>query len=215
MEFSGQLTRERKARGLSQQELAEKVGVSRQAVSKWETGEAAPDLPKLLALAEVLDISLDRLCGREEASQPPEASVPVPARRGRSYFPALAAVLLAAGVLLGRWSAPPAALLPDAVTVSGVTFSPEGTGQVSFVCTPSVADPVLTYQVIFSDGDGEVLTAADAPCTDGICGGTVVLPDRGAALVTLTVSDGRTSRAVPLAENLTLEETQASWLPLT
>ena len=45
------------------------------------------------------------------------------------------------------------------VTVSGVTFSPEGTGQVSFVCTPSVADPALTYQVIFSDGDGEVLTA--------------------------------------------------------
>ena len=64
MEFSKNLSRERKARGLSQEELAARLGVSRQAVSKWETGEAAPDLSKLLALADALDLPLDTLCGR-------------------------------------------------------------------------------------------------------------------------------------------------------
>ena len=68
MEFSHQLLQARKRRGLSQLELAEQIGVSRQAVSKWETGEAAPDLVKLLALAEALGISLDQLCGREAPS---------------------------------------------------------------------------------------------------------------------------------------------------
>lgn len=65
MTFSEILLQERKRRGLSQEELAGMVNVSRQAVSKWETGDAMPDLNKLLALADALDISLDELCGRE------------------------------------------------------------------------------------------------------------------------------------------------------
>ena len=42
---------------LSQEELAARVGVSRQAVSKWELGEAAPDINKLLALARAFDVT--------------------------------------------------------------------------------------------------------------------------------------------------------------
>lgn len=44
----------RKAMKLSQEELAERVGVSRQSVSKWELGEATPEVEKLLALAGVV-----------------------------------------------------------------------------------------------------------------------------------------------------------------
>ena len=59
----------RKKAGLSQEELAEKIGVSRQAVSKWERAEASPDTDNLIALAEVYDVSLDKLIkGRADKS---------------------------------------------------------------------------------------------------------------------------------------------------
>ena len=52
----------------------EQIGYSDKTVSKWETGDAMPDLNKLLALADALEISLDVLCGRE--GFPPSASSP-------------------------------------------------------------------------------------------------------------------------------------------
>ena len=42
----------RKAKGISQEELAEKVGVSRQAVSKWESEQSMPDLEKIIAMSD-------------------------------------------------------------------------------------------------------------------------------------------------------------------
>ncbi len=61
----------RKKAGLSQEELAEKIGVSRQAVSKWERGEASPDTDNLIALSEVYGVSLDELIkGKTAAEQP-------------------------------------------------------------------------------------------------------------------------------------------------
>jgi transcriptional regulator with XRE-family HTH domain len=49
----------RTAKNLSQDGLAEKLYISRQAVSKWENGEATPDIDKLVQLAEIFDVSLD------------------------------------------------------------------------------------------------------------------------------------------------------------
>lgn len=46
---------------LSQGDLAEKIGISRQSISKWETGSSVPDLDKLVALSELFDVSLDAL----------------------------------------------------------------------------------------------------------------------------------------------------------
>ncbi len=51
----------RTANNLSQDELAEKLYISRQAVSKWENGEATPDIDKLVQLAEIFGVSLDYL----------------------------------------------------------------------------------------------------------------------------------------------------------
>ena len=51
----------RKMHGFSQDELAEKIGVSRQTLSKYETGESLPDIERCKLLAEVLDVSLDEL----------------------------------------------------------------------------------------------------------------------------------------------------------
>lgn len=68
----------RKAKGLSQEALADLVGVSRQAVSKWELDEAQPDAAKLVLLARALKVSTDQLLlGDEEGqSTDPNASAP-------------------------------------------------------------------------------------------------------------------------------------------
>ena len=61
IETANKLVELRKKHGLSQEELADKLGVSRQAVSKWERSEASPDTDNLIELAKLYDISLDEL----------------------------------------------------------------------------------------------------------------------------------------------------------
>ena len=56
----------RKKAGLSQEALAEQTGVSRQAVSKWETGEALPEIGKLVLLAKVFGVTTDWLLSEDE-----------------------------------------------------------------------------------------------------------------------------------------------------
>ena len=63
----------RKNAGFSQEELAEKIGVSRQAVSKWERDESSPDTNNLIALAKLYNISLDDLVLGENTSKQEEA----------------------------------------------------------------------------------------------------------------------------------------------
>lgn len=59
--FRENLTQLRKLHNFSQEELAEKINVSRQTLSKWETGESVPDIEKCMALASVFDVTLDDL----------------------------------------------------------------------------------------------------------------------------------------------------------
>ena len=59
--FSENLITLRKLHNISQEELAEKVGVSRQTMSKYETGESVPDIEKSKAIADVFGVSLDDL----------------------------------------------------------------------------------------------------------------------------------------------------------
>ena len=59
----------RRKSGLSQEQLAEKIGVSRQAISKWESGTSTPELEKLLALSECFHITLDELVRTEAGNQ--------------------------------------------------------------------------------------------------------------------------------------------------
>ena len=70
MELSERILTLRKQKGLSQSELADLIGVSRQAVSKWESGQALPDLDKIIVLSDIFDISIDQLIkGNEEKTQ--------------------------------------------------------------------------------------------------------------------------------------------------
>ncbi|MDP4087416.1 MAG: DUF5680 domain-containing protein [Bacillota bacterium] len=61
MSFQEQLQTLRKSRGLSQEKLAEIMGISRQAVAKWEVGQSYPDIAKLIALSEIFNVSIDKL----------------------------------------------------------------------------------------------------------------------------------------------------------
>lgn len=121
MNLEEKLTALRKKKGLSQLELAEALGVSRQAVSRWEVGVSAPGIENLLALSRLYGVPLDELAGGPTREVGPEAEANareaetklVRAQRlNRALAAALAAVLLAAALLAGlywgRHSAPPA-----------------------------------------------------------------------------------------------------------
>lgn len=61
MSFQEQLQTLRKAKGLSQEKLAEVLGISRQAVAKWEVGQSYPDIARLIALSDYFKVSIDKL----------------------------------------------------------------------------------------------------------------------------------------------------------
>ena len=56
----------RKQHGLSQEGLGERLGVSRQAISRWEMDGAVPEVDKLIAMARLFGVSLNQLLGVEE-----------------------------------------------------------------------------------------------------------------------------------------------------
>lgn len=66
MKIGENIQKFRKELNLSQEELAERCGVSRQAVTKWEADESIPALEKLVLLADIFEITIDELVGRVE-----------------------------------------------------------------------------------------------------------------------------------------------------
>lgn len=69
MTFAEKLKSIRKQAGMSQEQLAEKLGVSRQAVTKWETDAGIPDLENIMAVSALFDISIDELLSNEKGSK--------------------------------------------------------------------------------------------------------------------------------------------------
>ena len=81
MSISVKIQQLRKRNGLSQEQLAEKLEVSRQAVSKWESGTSFPDIEKLVLISELFEVSTDYLIKDEEtlkSNQPVQHSIHVP-----------------------------------------------------------------------------------------------------------------------------------------
>lgn len=84
--------------GLSQEGLGDKLGVSRQAVSKWEADGAVPDTDKLIALSKLFGISLNELL---QVDGPPPAGEPAPVRRPRAKAVLAGVLVLALLALAG------------------------------------------------------------------------------------------------------------------
>lgn len=68
MTLGEKIMRLRQSKGLSQEEFGEKMGVSRQAVSKWETGQAIPDVDKIILMSDIFDVTTDYLLKDESES---------------------------------------------------------------------------------------------------------------------------------------------------
>ena len=112
----------RKREGLSQEALAERLGVSRQAVSKWECGESLPDTDNLITISKLFGVSLDELVGNAAEKQatpltdvgkdPDAEECEEPEQKSRSYsiryqlpYPILiTAIFLLWGVLWDGWA---------------------------------------------------------------------------------------------------------------
>lgn len=71
MTFAEKLKSIRKQAGMSQEQLAEKLGVSRQAVTKWETDAGIPDMENIMAVSALFDISIDELLSNEKGAKKP------------------------------------------------------------------------------------------------------------------------------------------------
>ena len=69
VETASRLAGLRKKYGFSQEELAEKIGVSRQAVSKWERAESSPDTENLIALSKIYSLSLDDMLNHDNPKE--------------------------------------------------------------------------------------------------------------------------------------------------
>lgn len=70
MEIGKRIAKLRQEAGLSQEKLAEMLGISRQAVTKWESGKGNPDTENLIRLSEIFGCSLDELCGKIPQEKP-------------------------------------------------------------------------------------------------------------------------------------------------
>ena len=77
LETAERLVQLRKAHGLSQEELAEKLNVSRQAVSKWERAESSPDTDNLIALAALYGVTLDEVVHGAGSAAPVSEDDPI------------------------------------------------------------------------------------------------------------------------------------------
>lgn len=73
MVFNEQLICRRKQLGLSQEQLGDRIGVTRQTVSKWELGETTPDMDKLIQLSDLFGVSIDELVGKDDSQNKQEA----------------------------------------------------------------------------------------------------------------------------------------------
>ena len=234
MDFKDSLQALRREKGLSQEQLAEMLGISRQAISKWETGDAMPDLPKLLKLSEALNVSLDTLCGIECSDTCTESKTGTPKKfKSLLIIPgiSLCLLLLVSAFFLGKWFVeswltndipaaaapeiveddPVSALppLPDVIEVSGVRFQYNGYN-LYYEFTPSVIGEGYSYQLTLS-GRYRAKTYDVVDPSGGVCTGLIYDPNYDSYNVTVMISNGKESRAVNIASNLDFSAGLVSW----
>jgi transcriptional regulator with XRE-family HTH domain len=100
MELGSRIKEARESLNLSQDELAEKMAISRQAISKWETGKSYPDIEKILKLSDIFNLSLDELVKGDKTFQ---ENLIKESRAGVSGLTILGYVLVALGVIVSVW----------------------------------------------------------------------------------------------------------------
>ena len=128
MTLAEKILSQRTERGMSQDDLAEKLEVSRQSVSKWETAQSTPDLDKIIKLANLFGVTVDELVRDEECPQPPEPPQPQVVyvereKQGLTPIQALGVVFEVTGValaIIGLMGAPLLIFAAVALVVLGL-----------------------------------------------------------------------------------------------
>ena len=222
MLFNEKLIQRRKERGMTQEELADRLSVSRQTVSKWENGDCMPDADKFIRLSDILEISLDELAGREVEVEPivlPAPEVPKPGKKLRRFLAAAAACLLigAACFCLGRFAFPKAApevpaetaqkvVLPETLTASGFSMSGR---DARFTANASVDGKAFLYRSDFAERAPVELPAVYA---NGVYTVSNIPAGSYERMVLVLSADGR-ERSALVVEQLTVDaEGGAGWV---
>lgn len=236
MIFGERLCQQRKAKGLSQEQFAEKLQVSRQAVSKWETGESQPDLAKLLMIRDILEVPLDDLC----SDQPRPARSPQPAvnrSRGFNLFCVLTLIVgllagLAGGYLaFGNSAEEPAPTVEtpvntvasaapvfDRMEISSLTFTPlypsgDTSRTLQIVFSPSIARDDFSYSIVKTDSLGKTVSY-DAEYEGGVCTCRVTANYWEGFILTAVVTDGTNTYSAGLIEFTQVDGESLSYVEL-
>lgn len=164
----------RKEKGLTQKELAEKVYVSVQAVSKWELGKNFPDLALMEPLAEALDLTVSELLAGERGEAPRDELVRDSLRLGeeqlrpkikkwRGRFIAAAVLLAAVLAWLGYvWVRDNTELLPQRETViTPIELEEEQNAIVDMLTMPNNWDFLRMYRIVLADDMERVVFKAE------------------------------------------------------
>lgn len=164
MKTGALIAQARKEKGLTQKELAEKVYVSVQAVSKWELGKNFPDLPLMEPLAEALDLTVSELLAGERGEAPRDELVRDSLRLGeeqlrpkikkwRGRFIAAAVLLAAVLAWLGYvWIRDNTELLPQRETViTPIELEEEQNTIVDMLTMPNNWDFLRMYRIVLAD----------------------------------------------------------------
>lgn len=121
MNMADRIQQLRKAKGFSQEELADRVGVSRQAVSKWESEQSLPDLDKLVLLSEIFETTTDYLL---KGVEPADRGEEKPSAVAVSVFAVAweCVGLLTAVTIWLQWQTPLAVGIGLLLVIFGVVF---------------------------------------------------------------------------------------------
>lgn len=222
MNFHENFFKYRKAKGFTQEEMAEKMEVSRQSVSKWENGEAIPDLSKVIKIAELLEVSVDELCGREtinkiETNQNIKAEQDIKLELKTNPFhtlliPIVIAIVLivvsaVGGYFIGQ-NYPNETIyeLPDNMEVTHVDYD---VFQHILSCTfvPEVYSDKLEYTILLTNLSTEVKRSSNVTFEDGVGSATVMTGGSGYFQVILQISNGLECRNIVLGDRIYINTT--------
>lgn len=165
MKLNEKINHCRRKAGLSQEALAERIGVSRQAISKWETGEASPEITKLPLLASTFGVTADWLLSEEEPAgdAPPEPTPEAPyAPTGAVHINAVPDWVDKLPGFLGRLIRQYGWLVGVRIAIAGALFTAMGfVARAMFSSMGNMADSMMggfSGGVTFYDNAGRVVS---------------------------------------------------------
>ena len=196
MNFSESLSKHRKSAGISQEKLADMLGVSRQAVSKWETGETQPEMANLLAICKILNITPNELLGYDSKdskdSKEPAAGKNYDKKKRKSadiiFAVGIAFLLMIGGICIfitmtGGEKSP--------LEITGFDFDFTGGSEKNLTLTfvPGLSSEDFDYEVVSMDSSGNS-EVYDADYNEGVCTCSVHTIPYEKVIFTARISDG-------------------------